>query len=158
MDQPVIFRNIEGELLIKREADGDTLPIRAIQFFPLSCPGEQWGVFVREPDGSLGDEVVTIPRPYELPQASWVVLEEELRRSFYVIRIFKVYAIDVVGGSLRWTVETSEGEINFFTVSKRAINVVGGVFVYIRDTKDRRLLIHLAMMDKRSVLILDMVI
>ena len=159
METMTVFRDASGRLMMTKDADADPVPVRPVQFFPLTHPGEHWAVFLLAPDGALGQEAASIALPQDLEPASRDLLEQELMACFQKIRISRVCSLKKHDeGAFHWTVETDQGRLSFEVENQQGVNKIDDNFVLINDSEDRRFLIRLDEMDPRSRAFLDLVV
>lgn len=158
MDNYKIIQGDEGSLGLSREGDQRSVPVRPIQYFPVTHPEEFWGLFLREPSGSAGKEILSIASPHELDTASRILLERELGKSFTKSCILKIYSIRLKGKGFLWIVETEKGRQGLEITNQQSVNLILGRYVLLRDAQGMRYLIDLEKMDPASRGLLDVVI
>jgi len=159
MEQPVISKDASGHLVAALDPGGHAVVrVQPLRFFPLTHPDEHWGLLLREEDGSLGKEVMSIPSPGDLDPVFRRLLEQEVNASFQVTHILKVCSIKDRGKVFNWTVETAQGRQSFDVGNDKRVNMIAEAFVLINDSESRRFLIRLDEMDPRSRAVLEMVV
>ena len=64
-----------------------------------------------------GEEIIVIPDPQELPDASWTAVERELRQRYLTATVQAILHARQEYGATYWTVATDRGERDFVTQS-----------------------------------------
>lgn len=79
---------------------------------PLSRPGQYLCLL-----NAKGEEILTVVDPSELPEASRVAVEEELRRRYLSSTVERIVSVKPEFGATYWIVETERGTRDFVTQS-----------------------------------------
>lgn len=99
-----VERNALGQLVCVL-ADGmvhaGVLPVRA---FPIAAPRESISLV-----GTEGKELAWIPRLADLPPASQVLIEEELRNREFIPEIRRLVSVSTYSTPSAWQVDTDRG-------------------------------------------------
>ena len=124
--------------------------VKVIRAFPLSAPDE-WIAFLDTEDEEIG----TLPSLPGLDEVTETVIQEELRRRYFVPRVLQIKSLQEEHRMIRWEVETdrgprtywvrgsgrSEGSQSTVDLGRGRLllaDVVGNRFDVVRDALDAR--------------------
>jgi hypothetical protein len=122
-----VWRGPDGRVRMEIEGDRGIIHVRVARCFPLSRPGRYIG-FRDEADKDIG----TVVEPSELDAESQRVVEEELKKRYFVPVITRIDEIREEFGVSYWTVDTDKGPREF---------VVRGLHDDIYEMEGNRILV-----------------
>ena len=149
--QVEITRNPSGEMEVKLP-DGtvhsSVVPVRA---FPLTLPWEHIGLSDKE-----GNEFGMIEDVKQLDKTHRDVLEEELKKCYFMPAITKIHSLESRFGVTQWEVETDRGPANFDLRSRYDITTLEDDRVVIKDVDGARYEIeNYHKLDPKSIALLE---
>jgi hypothetical protein len=86
--------------------------VRPVWAAPLSRPNTYLALL-----DSKGEEITLIADPTQLPEESWLAVQEELRRRYLTANVTAILSARVEYGATYWRVETDRGAREFVTQS-----------------------------------------
>ncbi|MCL4701875.1 MAG: DUF1854 domain-containing protein [Burkholderiaceae bacterium] len=146
-----LARDRFGRLLV-RLPDGTThVGAVAVRAFPISAPGESVSLLDSE-----GHELVWIARLADLPEATRVVLEEELARREFMPEIRAITSVSGFVTPCTWEVATDRGPTRFVLPGEEAIRRLSPSTLLIADSHGIHYLLRdIAALDRNSRKLLD---
>jgi hypothetical protein len=109
-----LFRDGKGILRLTIEGDRSYLTVRVSRAFPLSCSGGYIGFS----DGK-GRQIAVVDDLSVLDPESRRLVEEELRKRYFVARIERVDGVKEMFGVVQWKVQTDRGPREFLVRGMR---------------------------------------
>ncbi len=124
-------RNRFGDLTLKL-GDETYEKVRIMRAFPLSFP-EKYIVFrVRN------EEIGLLEDAEKIADTSRQILEDELRKAYFIPRITRICSLEENHGASKWKVETDYGMREFDVRSRDDIKVLPPFRVLFRDADGNR--------------------
>lgn len=105
-----LFYYPKDRLRLTIDEEKSYITVKPVWAAPLSRPNRYLALL----DGK-GQEIVTLPDPTELPEASWLAVQEELRQRYLTATVTAVTHAKVEYGATYWSVETDRGPRDFVT-------------------------------------------
>ncbi|MBX9798579.1 MAG: DUF1854 domain-containing protein [Burkholderiaceae bacterium] len=146
-----LTRNAFGKLIYSapgEEAQEGVVPVRS---FPIAAP--DIGIAIVSPDGH---ELVWIEKLSDLPEATRLLLEEELASREFLPEIKQIKRVSVFASPSTWTLATNRGDATLVLKGEEDIRRIGDSALLIADTHGIQFLIRdLNKLDKTSRKLLD---
>jgi hypothetical protein len=142
-----LFHHPKDRLRLTVGEDRTYLTVKPVWASPLSHPGRYLALL----DGK-GEEIVTLPDPQTLPEASHTAVQEEIARRYLTATIEVVTEARCEFGATYWHVETDRGPRDFVTQSlSENVQWLTPTHVLITDVDGNRFeLKDVPAMDERS--------
>ena len=119
---------------IEIEVGGRTIPVdRVVRAFPRSHPN----AFISFLDG-LGHEIGLLESLDGLDPVSSEVLQEHLKRLYFVPTIEEILSVNTTGTTSRWHVRTDEGEKEFQVLGRESLDGDKPPAIRISDSNSRK--------------------
>ena len=144
---------------LERDSFGDmvlTLPdksyekVQAMRAFPLSFPDRY--IVLRTKDEEIG----ILEETKKLARSTRSVLQEELRKAYFIPVITKIISLDENYGASKWKVETDHGTREFDVRTRDDVKPEPPFRILFRDADGNRYEIpDYRRLDKKSQLLLD---
>jgi len=131
----ITFRRDGGHGVEAVRPDGTAKrDIRFVQLFPLRCPGRYVSVIRRKSGSRPREELGVLRDLAELPRDQRRLVEEELRRSFFLPEIEAIREVIMAGGVDEWHVATDRGDkVLFVTDRKQSIRISEDGMIFVTD-------------------------
>ncbi|MNR82330.1 hypothetical protein D3C72_130860 [compost metagenome] len=146
-----LTRNAFGKLIYSapgEEVHEGVVPVRS---FPIAAP--DIGIAIVSPDGR---ELAWIEKLSDLPDATRLLLEEELASREFLPEIKQIKHVSVFASPSTWTLATSRGDATLVLKGEEDIRRIGESALIIADTHGIQFLIRdLNKLDKTSRKLLD---
>jgi len=108
--------------------------IRFVQLFPLRNPGRFISVIRRKTREQEKKELGVLKDLAHLPRDQRKLVEEELRRGFFLPEIESITKVVVTGGVDEWSISTNRGEKTIFVCDrKQSIHVCDDGMILVTD-------------------------
>lgn len=105
-----LFYHPKDRLRLTIDEEKSYLTVKPVWAAPLSRPNRYLALL----DGK-GQEIVTLPDPTQLPEESWLAVQEGLRRRYLTATVTAILHAKVEYGATYWSVETDRGPRDFVT-------------------------------------------
>jgi hypothetical protein len=146
-----LFRNALGRLALRTAAGETWEPATPVRAFPIGAPAE--GIAIVNAEGS---ELAWIERLAELPEATRLMIEEELAAREFMPEIRRIAAVSSFVTPSTWTVDTDRGETRFVLDGEEFIRRLAPGTLLIADSHGIHYLIRdTAALDAASRRLLD---
>lgn len=89
-----------------------------------------------------GKEEALIRNISDLSPDSRAVIEESLANYYLVPKIIKIYKISIKTGTIRWSVLTERGKVEFYVHNRNDVKSFSDGSVRLRDSDDNRYIIE----------------
>ena len=125
--------------LVTLTLDGGT-PIDSLEprrLFPTSRPEEYITLLNKG-----GEEIAVIRGLSDIDSNSERVIRESLDNYYLVPKITKIYKISIKTGTIRWSVLTDRGRVDFYIHNRNDIKSFSDGTVRVRDSDDNRYVIE----------------
>ncbi|ABR90983.1 Uncharacterized conserved protein [Janthinobacterium sp. Marseille] len=146
-----LTRNAFGKLIYSapgEEVQEGVVPVRS---FPIAAP--DIGIAIVSPDGH---ELAWIEKLSDLPDATRLLLEEELASREFLPEIKQIKRVSVFASPSTWTLATNRGDATLVLKGEEDIRRIGESALIIADTHGIQFLIRdLNKLDKTSRKLLD---
>ena len=143
-DKIVKHENNLVALTLEGKEKIDSLEPRRL--FPTTRPSEYITLLDKG-----GDEIAVIRSLSDLDTQSRRVIEESLENYYLVPKITKIYKISIKTGTIRWSVLTERGKVDFYIHNRNDIKSFSDGTVRVRDSDDNRYIIeNVAALDLES--------
>ncbi|MNJ87815.1 hypothetical protein D3C87_53470 [compost metagenome] len=146
-----LTRNAFGKLIYSapgEEVHEGVVPVRS---FPIAAP--DIGIAIVSPDGH---ELAWIEKLSDLPDATRLLLEEELASREFLPEIKQIKRVSVFASPSTWTLATNRGDATLVLKGEEDIRRIGESALIIADTHGIQFLIRdLNKLDKTSRKLLD---
>ena len=146
-----LTRNAYGKLIYSApgvETQEGVVPVRS---FPIAAP--DIGIAIVSPDGH---ELEWIEKLSDLPEATRLLLEEELASREFLPEIKQIKRVSVFASPSTWTLATNRGDATLVLKGEEDIRRIGDSALLIADTHGIQFLIRdLNKLDKTSRKLLD---
>ena len=146
-----LTRNAFGKLIYSapgEEVHEGVVPVRS---FPIAAP--DIGIAIVSPDGH---ELAWIEKLSDLPDATRLLLEEELASREFLPEIKQIKRVSVFASPSTWTLATNRGDATLVLKGEEDIRRIGDSALLIADTHGIQFLIRdLNKLDKTSRKLLD---
>jgi hypothetical protein len=146
-----LTRNAYGKLIYSApgvETQEGVVPVRS---FPIAAP--DIGIAIVSPDGH---ELEWIEKLSDLPDATRLLLEEELASREFLPEIKQIKRVSVFASPSTWTLATNRGDATLVLKGEEDIRRIGDSALLIADTHGIQFLIRdLNKLDKTSRKLLD---
>jgi len=146
-----LTRNAYGKLIYAApgvETQEGVVPVRS---FPIAAP--DIGIAIVSPDGH---ELEWIEKLSDLPDATRLLLEEELASREFLPEIKQIKRVSVFASPSTWTLATNRGDATLVLKGEEDIRRIGESALIIADTHGIQFLIRdLNKLDKTSRKLLD---
>ena len=120
-----------GDLILKVQ-DRTYERVKASRAFPLSFPEHY--IVLRNQEGEIG----LLEDIRQLDRHSRKILEQELRKAYFIPKITRIYSLEEKYGVSKWYVETDRGPRRFDIRSRDDIKPVPPFRVLFRDADGNR--------------------
>ena len=128
----------ENNLVTLRLKDGETLEsLEPRRLFPTTRPAQYITLLDKE-----GVEVAVIRSLGDIDENSRKVITESLENYYLVPKIIKIYKISIKTGTIRWSVLTERGKVDFYIHNRNDIKSFSDGSVRVRDSDDNRYIIE----------------
>ena len=146
-----ISRNQFEELAVELPDGSVYASVVPVRTFPLTQPSEYVSLIDADQN-----EIGIIENIKQLQKASRKVLEEELKRCYFMPEITKIYSLDGRFGVTHWEVDTNRGSVHFNLRSRHDIVSLDGGRVLIKDVDGNRYEIaNYQKLDPKSIALLE---
>lgn len=146
-----LTRNAFGKLIYSapgEEVHEGVVPVRS---FPIAAP--DIGIAIVSPDGH---ELAWIEKLSDLPDATRLLLEEELASREFLPEIKQIKRVSVFASPSTWTLATNRGDATLVLKGEEDIRRIGESALIIADTHGIQFLIRdMNKLDKTSRKLLD---
>lgn len=128
----------ENNLVTLRLKDGETFEsLEPRRLFPTTRPAQYITLLSKE-----GNEVAVIRSLSDIDETSRKVIFESLENYYLVPKIIKIYKISIKTGTIRWSVLTERGKVDFYIHNRNDIKSFSDGSVRVRDSDDNRYVIE----------------
>lgn len=134
-DKIAKYENNLVALTLDGEEKIDSLEPRRL--FPTTRPSEYITLLDKG-----GAEIAVIRSLFDLDTQSRRVIEESLENYYLVPKITKIYKISIKTGTIRWSVLTERGKVDFYIHNRNDIKSFSDGTVRVRDSDDNRYIIE----------------
>ena len=107
------------------------------RLFPTTRPTQYITLLNKE-----GNEVSVIRSISDIDSESARVINESLENYYLVPKIIKIYKISIKTGTIRWSVLTERGKVDFYIHNRNDIKSFSDGTVRVRDSDDNRYVIE----------------
>lgn len=146
-----IYRNELDDLVVDTPNNKTYEKVRAIRAFPLTNPHEF--IILRDEENN---EIGLIEDIKELPSKSKKILEEELKKSYFIPKITEIEDIQENFGVSQWQVKTNKGRHEFSVKNRQEIRLLHSGRVLIKDADGNRYEIpDYRKLDSKSIALLE---
>jgi len=128
-----IYRDELDDLVVELPDGSKYEKVRAVCAFPLSNPSE-FIVFRDREDNEIG----LIESIKNLKSKSKKVLEEELKKTYFIPKITKIKNLEEKFGVSQWEVETNKGSHTFNVKNREEVRLISSGRVLIKDADGNR--------------------
>lgn len=146
-----LTRNAFGKLIYSAPGEEPHEGVVPVRSFPIAAP--DIGIAIVSPDGH---ELAWIEKLSDLPEATRLLLEEELASREFLPEIKQIKRVSVFASPSTWTLATNRGDATLVLKGEEDIRRIGDSALLIADTHGIQFLIRdLNKLDKTSRKLLD---
>ncbi len=150
-----IYRDEFNRLRLKIEGNGECPEIVPTMGFPLT-KSDDFISLIEMKDGKRDKEIGIIENMRKLDSKSRKVLEEELKRAYFMPQVTKINRMKEFHGVMKFNIETDKGHREFETRYKEDIRKFPAGRVVIKDSDGNRYeIVDYQKLDQRSINLID---
>ena len=133
-----VIERYENNLVTLKTSGGEVFePLEPRRLFPTTRPLQYITLLDKE-----GVEVAVIRSLSDIDENSRKVITESLENYYLVPKITKIYKISIKTGTIRWSVLTERGKVDFYIHNRNDIKSFSDGSVRVRDSDDNRYVIE----------------